>query len=73
MLFVFFFFFFAYCVVLFFKSVLKSILGIISAAEFRKKKTNTEVQLVSIAAVFGLVTQPLRDERKNDWEGDLFA
>ena len=39
-----------------FKRVLKSILNIISAAGFRKK-TNTEVQLVSIAAVFRLVTQ----------------
>ena len=39
-----------------FKRVLKSILSIISAAGFRKKKTNTEGQLVSIAAVFRLVT-----------------
>ena len=39
-----------------FKRVLKTILSIISAAGFRKKQTNTEVQLVSIAAVFRLVT-----------------
>ena len=56
-----------------FKCVLKSILSIISAAGFettKKKQTKTEVQLVSIAAVFRLVTQPLSDEPKNGCEGD---
>ena len=59
--------------VLFLKVYWKAYLALfrpLDSEQQQKKQTKTEVQLVSIAAVFRLVTQPLSDEPKNGCEGD---